>query len=55
MGTVMLLSLMATTIALSIYFMWKAFGTLPKQPILNRPPQNAEIVDGGAFGRQHSA
>lgn len=32
MGTVMLLSIMATTLALSLYFMWKAFKGLPKQP-----------------------
>lgn len=37
MGTVMLLSMMATTLALSLYFMWKAFKGLPKQPCKTLP------------------
>lgn len=32
MGTVMLLSIMATTLAFSLYFMWKAFKGLPRPP-----------------------
>ena len=48
METVMLLSIMATTLALSLYFMWKAFKGLPKQP-LNTLPQRATSHDSEAI------
>ncbi len=46
MGTVMLLSFMASSIALSLYFMWKAFSVLPDH--LNGPApvaQDTEAAD----------
>lgn len=53
MGTMMLLSLVASTIALSTYFMWKAFRALPKQPIIRQAPQPHQPVhapDGNEIG-----
>ena len=55
MGTVMLLSLMAITIALSTYFMWKAVSALPKQPVFGQPNQNSQDADGHAFESQRSS
>lgn len=47
MGTVMLLSIMGTTLALSLYFMWKAFKGLSKQA-LNARLQQIAPCDGEA-------
>lgn len=43
MGTVILLTLMASSIALSFYLMWKAFSVLPKHSI-SEQRQSAPLV-----------
>ncbi len=54
MGTVILLTLMATSLAFSIYFLWRAFSALPKQPSPDQTHQSSQ-VDGDVFESQRSA
>lgn len=46
MSAGILLSLMATTLALSLYLMWKAIKVLPKQPFSIPSCQAASSDDG---------